>query len=162
DGRSSRTHHENSRTRPRVDLTEGALFARDRGSGAASGPRASGTLRTDLIQMRIVTPRLGIPGRLMHPRRAAHLRRPKVRHRLACGGMAALAVLALTACGFSSDDSDLTLRTRRAHAQEPAPTPDRSPDVPLADQRPPYTVSPRGGLPASGPGARYNHCERIW
>ena len=26
----------------------------------------------------------------------------------------------------------------------------------------PYAVSPQGGTPASGPGARYNHCERIW
>lgn len=25
-----------------------------------------------------------------------------------------------------------------------------------------YTVSARGGTPATGPGSRYNHCERIW
>ena len=27
---------------------------------------------------------------------------------------------------------------------------------------PPYKVSPRGGTPATGPGDRFNHCERIW
>lgn len=27
---------------------------------------------------------------------------------------------------------------------------------------PPYTVSERGGTPATGPGDRYNRCERIW
>lgn len=73
--------------------------------------------------------------------------------------MAALVALPLAACGGSDDD--LAIRTRRAHAQEPT-LPDRSPDVAVADQKPPYQVSPRGGLPASGPGARYNHCERIW
>src|SRR6059036_2306575 len=26
----------------------------------------------------------------------------------------------------------------------------------------PYTVSANGGTPATGPGDRYNHCERIW
>lgn len=26
----------------------------------------------------------------------------------------------------------------------------------------PYTVSARGGTPATGPGSRFNHCERIW
>lgn len=31
-----------------------------------------------------------------------------------------------------------------------------------ADPLPAYPVSPRGGTPASGPGGRYNHCERIW
>jgi hypothetical protein len=33
---------------------------------------------------------------------------------------------------------------------------------PEAKPLPHYEVSPRGGTPQTGPGERYNHCERIW
>ena len=42
----------------------------------------------------------------------------------------------------------------------------RSPEAPPAAVEPPprpaYTVSETGGTPATGPGARWNRCERIW
>jgi hypothetical protein len=37
------------------------------------------------------------------------------------------------------------------------------PPAPAAASRPaPYAVSPSGGTPATGPGERFNDCERIW
>jgi hypothetical protein len=40
----------------------------------------------------------------------------------------------------------------------------RSPETPPAPAppRPAYTVSESGGTPATGPGSRWNRCERIW
>lgn len=40
------------------------------------------------------------------------------------------------------------------------PAPEAAPPVALSE--PAYRVSPQGGTPATGPGARYNLCERIW
>ena len=40
--------------------------------------------------------------------------------------------------------------------------PERGSGPPTASPSPDYAVSPRGGTPASGPGDRYNRCERIW
>jgi hypothetical protein len=82
------------------------------------------------------------------------------RARLVVGAGLAVAALALAGCGSAKEDTDLAPKTRPAAA--PAPAPESNPDVSPADQKPPYKVSARGGLPASGPGARYNHCERIW
>jgi len=63
-------------------------------------------------------------------------------------------------CGSASSNSDLAPKSRpAATAATDAPA---STDVLPADQKPPYQVSAHGGLPASGPGSRYNHCERIW
>ncbi len=45
---------------------------------------------------------------------------------------------------------------------EPAPPPPTL-DLPArAESIPPYRVSEAGGTPATGPGERYNFCERIW
>ncbi len=63
-----------------------------------------------------------------------------------------LFLLALAGCG----GGDREWETRRPQASSPPAAPQAGP------QSPAYTVSPRGGTPATGPGDRYNHCERIW
>lgn len=61
-----------------------------------------------------------------------------------------IGIASLTACrGPASDAGDLA----------PIPKPEPVSRLPIAV---PYTVSAQGGTPATGPGSRYNHCERIW
>jgi hypothetical protein len=50
--------------------------------------------------------------------------------------------------------SIVACRGERAAVAPPPP----SPEPPIGA----YPISPTGGVPASGPGGRYNHCERIW
>jgi len=38
----------------------------------------------------------------------------------------------------------------------------RAPASAAAEVSPGYPISTQGGTPATGPGERYNHCERIW
>ena len=73
----------------------------------------------------------------------------------------ALVVTMFAGCSPAPEDTDLAPRSSRA-ASTPVPATTRSSGVATADQKPPYQISAQGGLPASGPGARYNHCERIW
>jgi len=48
-----------------------------------------------------------------------------------------------------------------ACGSKPEPAPPETP-TPARDPSPAYPISPAGGTPATGPGERYNHCERIW
>lgn len=42
------------------------------------------------------------------------------------------------------------------------PEPPAPPVLPSLPASPAYPISERGGTPATGPGDRFNHCERIW
>lgn len=53
----------------------------------------------------------------------------------------------------------LLLASFLAAACREAPPP---PPAAVPASRAPYTVSERGGTPATGPGTRWNRCERIW
>lgn len=63
----------------------------------------------------------------------------------------------------TSDSSSETARPRQA-SDAPTAASDVRASVPAAatSGTGPYTVSPEGGTPATGPGDRFNHCERIW
>ena len=69
-----------------------------------------------------------------------------------------LVAVALAGCGRGEEDTDLAPKAKTPGV--PAAMPD--PPAGVERKSAPYKVSARGGLPASGPGARYNHCERIW
>ena len=68
-----------------------------------------------------------------------------MRRRSAALGAVCLLILSIAGCG-----------------EEPRPGA-AAPAAPVAAPRPaPYPVSPSGGTPATGPGDRFNDCERIW
>lgn len=89
------------------------------------------------------------------PGRLSSFRRPPGRAGLAL--CLILAATLLAACGRAKEDTDLALKAKPVAVPLGAPS-----DVSLDRKAPPYKVSARGGLPASGPTGRYNHCERIW
>ncbi len=61
-------------------------------------------------------------------------------------------------CGGGSKASDW----RGPKSGRPPATAVGGPSAAPAAPADPYPVSPRGGTPATGPGKRFNNCERVW
>src|SRR5262245_51687418 len=85
------------------------------------------------------------------------------RHRRLLAVVLAAAALLSGACGGGAaspgTDGGSTPSSHLAAKSVPS-RPGTSDGFPAKE--PVYSVSARGGTPATGPGERFNHCERIW